>query len=357
MFPPAELVSRIVTDETSDLVLLYDANGALRYVSALSEAILGYTPEELLEIGTDALLHPEDEAEYRAFFDGARAGGISQGLAYRVRHRSGAYAWLGATARPVRDDAGNIVQVQLVGRDVTRRKQTEVEVRRLGREIKLILNSAGEGIFGLDLGGAISFINPAALRMLGYEEADLVGRPHHPVFHHTGEDGAPLPGEGCAIHATLRDGEPRGAEDEVFCRSDGSCFPVAYTATPALEDGRIMGVVVTFRDISARREAEAALRRAEWLAGIGQTVLTLRHEINNPLTSMIADAALLEMDGNSAEEEREMVRSIVRQARRIRDVVHRLAERKDAPSLRQVGTSRMIDLSDPASDSAGRSPR
>lgn len=343
---PADLASRIVTDETSDLVLLYDADGALRYVSALSTSILGYTPEELLEIGTDALLHPEDADEYRGFFDGARDGGISQGLAYRVRHRSGEYVWLGSTARPVRDETGAILQVQLVGRDVTRRKATEMELRRLSREIKLILDSAGEGIFGLDLDGRISFINPAALRMLGYDEAELVGHSHHGTFHHCREDGTPHPEEACAIDATLRDGTPRHVEDDAFCRSDGTLFPVDYTATPALEDERITGAVVTFRDISARREAEAALRRSEWLAGIGQTVLTLRHEINNPLTSMLADAALLEMDGNSPEEEREMVRSIVRQARRIRDVVHRLAERKDSPSLRQVGASRMIDLSD-----------
>jgi len=357
MAASAELASRIVTDETSDLVLLYDAGGDLRYVSALSEAILGYAPEELLATGTDSLLHPEDAAEYREFFDSARRGGISQGLAYRVRHKRGEYVWLGSTVRPVRDEEGTIVQVQLVARDVTQRKQTEVELRRLSREIKLIMNSAGEGIFGLDLEGRITFINPAALRMLGYEEAELVGRPHHAVFHHCREDGTPHPAEECPIDATLRDGTPRQVEDEVFCRRDRTLFPVDYTSMPALEDDRITGAVVTFRDISARRETEAALRRSEWLAGIGQTVLTLRHEINNPLTSMLADAALLEMDGNSPDEEREMVRSIVRQARRIRDVVHRLAERKDSPSLRQVGTSRMIDLSDPAADSPDRPTR
>lgn len=351
-----DLASRIVTDETSDLVLLYDAGGDLRYVSALSEAILGYLPEELLVTGTDALLHPEDAAEYREFFASARDGGISRGLAYRVLHKRGEYVWLGATARPVRDAGGAIVQVQLVGRDVTRRKETEVQLRRLGREIKLILDSAGEGIFGLDLDGRITFINPAALRMLGYEETELVGHPHHSLFHDCREDGTPHPAEECPIDATLRDGHPRQVEDEVFCRRDRTLFPVDYTAMPALEEERITGAVVTFRDISARREAEAALRRSEWLAGIGQTVLTLRHEINNPLTSMLADATLLEMEGNSPDEEREMVRSIVRQARRIRDVVHRLAERKDSPSLRQVGTSRMIDLSDPSADPPGRSP-
>jgi len=339
--------ARIVTDESSDLVLLHGSDGALRWASESAARILGFSPEELVRTGTEALLHPDDAEEYRRFFRGAREGGVSQGLAYRVRRKSGDYIWLGCTARPVRDHAGAIVQVQLVGRDVTQRKRTEEALHWLSRQVRLILNSAGEGIFGLELDGSISFVNPVAARTLGYPEGELIGQPHHALFHYCREDGSVLPDEDCAIHATLRDGATREVAEDVFCRRDGSSFPTDYTATAAVEGGRIVGAVVTFRDVTARREAEANLRRAEWLAGIGQTTLAIRHEINNPLTSMLADAAMLEMEGNSPEEEREMIDSIVRQARRIRDVVHRLAERKDSPSLRQVGSSRMIDLSGP----------
>ncbi|MET0396432.1 MAG: PAS domain S-box protein [Longimicrobiaceae bacterium] len=345
--PAAGAGARIVTDESSDLVLLHGGDGALRYASESAARILGYTPEELVAVGTEALLHPDDAEEYRRFFSSAREGGVSQGLAYRVRRKAGDYIWLGCTARPVRDHAGAIVQVQLVGRDVTQRKRTEEALHWLSRQVRLILNSAGEGIFGLDLNGGITFVNPVAARTLGYAEGELIGRPHHALFHYCREDGSDLPAEECAIHATLRDGATREVAEDVFCRQDGSSFPTDYTATAAVEGGRIVGAVVTFRDVTARREAEANLRRAEWLAGIGQTTLAIRHEINNPLTSMLADAAMLEMEGNSPEEEREMIDSIVRQARRIRDVVHRLAERKDSPSLRQVGSSRMIDLSGP----------
>ncbi|HEV2146799.1 MAG TPA: PAS domain S-box protein [Longimicrobiaceae bacterium] len=246
---------------------------------------------------------------------------------------------LSLNVRPLRE-AGNRIGALVSVRDVTWR-------RRLSRQVRLILHSAGEGIFGLDLEGSLTFVNPAAARTLGCTEAELVGRPHHEVLRPHREDGSPLPGHESAIDATLRDGTPRRVSEELFRRSDGASFPADYTVTPAEEGGRIVGAVVTFRDVTARREADATLRRAEWLAGIGQTTLAIRHEINNPLTSMLADAALLEMEGNSPEEEREMIASIVRQARRIRDVVHRLAERKDSPSLRQVGSSRMLDLSGP----------
>ncbi len=351
---PAEgPAARIVTDESSDLVLLHGGDGTLRYASESAARILGFTPAELVEAGTEALLHPDDADEYRRFFRSAREGGVSQGLAYRVRRKAGDFIWLGCTARPVRDDAGAIVQVQLVGRDVSQRKRTEEALHWLSRQVRLILNSAGEGIFGLDLDGSISFVNPAAARTLGYAENELVGQPHHELFHQCREDGSELPADECAIHATLRDGATREVAEDVFCRRDGTRFPTDYTATAAVEAGRIVGAVVTFRDVTARREAESDLRRAEWLAGIGQTTLAIRHEINNPLTSMLADAAMLEMEGNTPEEEREMIESIVRQARRIRDVVHRLAERKDSPSLRQVGTSRMIDLSGPGEETIG----
>lgn len=339
---------RIVTDDSVDLVLLHGADGALRYASESAATILGFTPAELLAAGVDGILHPDDADAYRRFFLDVRGGGASQGLAYRVRRKGGEYVWLGCTARPVRDDTGAVVQVQLVGRDVTHRKRAEEARHWLGRQVRMILDSAGDGIFGLDLAGNVTFVNPAAARTLGYAEGDLVGRPHHAAFHHRRADGDAHPAESCAILSTLGDGEARTVTEDVFCRRDGSVFAADYTVTPALEGERIVGAVVTFRDVTARREAETTLRRAEWLEGIGQTVLAVRHEINNPLTTMLADAALLEMEGNTPEEEREMIRSIVRQAKRIRDVVQRLAERKDSPSLRQMGASRMLDLSDSA---------
>jgi|GEM_PF-2440966 len=350
-----EQTPRIVTDDSVDLVLLHDADGALRYASESAASVLGHSAAELLESGVDGLLHPDDADGYRRLIHGVREEGISKGLAYRVRRRGGEYVWLGCTARPVRDETGVVVQVQVVGRDVTQRKRAEEARHWLGRQVRTILDSAGDGIFGLDLAGNVTFVNPAAARTLGYSQGDLVGRPHHAAFHHRRADGGAHPVEACAILSTLGDGEARTVTVDVFCRRDGTVFPADYTVTPALEAGRMVGAVVTFRDATSRREAETTLRRAEWQEGIDQTVLAVRHEINNPLTSMLADAALLEMGGNTPEEEREMIRSIVRQARRIRDVVQRLTERKDSPSLRQMGASRMLDLSDPAGGAAGPS--
>lgn len=343
--PPTSLL-RITPDEESELVWLLDADGAVVYVGPLCASLLGYAPEELAETRLADLVHPDDAEELRDFL-GEAWEGRPQGLAFRTRHRDGGYVWLGSIARAVRDPEGGEARLQLVSRDVTPRKRTEEALKRLSRENQIILDSVADGICGLDLRGNVTFENPAAARILGHEPGELTGKPLHQTIHHSRTDGAPYPWEESPIRATLEQGTVQEVAHDLFWRRDGTAVPVEYVSTPALDEDTIVGAVLTFRDVTARRENEAALRRAEWLAGIGQTVLTLRHEINNPLTSMLADAALLEMGGNTPEEALEMVQSIVRQARRIRDVVLRLAERKDDPALRQVGASRMLDLSDP----------
>jgi PAS domain S-box-containing protein len=115
---------------------------------------------------------------------------------------------------------------------ITELKTFEEALERLSRRHEMILESAGEGIFGLDLDGNATFVNAAAARMTGWEAEELVGRPQHEVLHHTKPDGTPYPREECPIHAALEDGTTRGRDDEVFWRKDGTSFPVEYMSSP-----------------------------------------------------------------------------------------------------------------------------
>jgi PAS domain S-box-containing protein len=133
---------------------------------------------------------------------------------------------------------------------------------RLQQQNELILSSAGEGIFGLDSDGNITFVNPAALQMLGWTSDELLGKPTHDVHHHTKADGSPYPRDACPISATFKDGKVHRVDDEVFWRKDGSSFPVEYTSTPIREHGKLVGAVVVFWDITERKRAEDQLRRA-----------------------------------------------------------------------------------------------
>jgi PAS domain S-box-containing protein len=130
------------------------------------------------------------------------------------------------------------------------------KLSRLETKHQLILDSAGEGIYGLDLDGKITFSNAAATAILGWRLEDVLGQSAHDVHHHSHADGTPYPRDDCLIYKALRDGEIHRVEDEVFWHIDGSCVPVEYTSTPMFEDGEVCGAVVVFRDISARKEIE-----------------------------------------------------------------------------------------------------
>jgi PAS domain S-box-containing protein len=138
----------------------------------------------------------------------------------------------------------------------------EVLFRHLQRGDQMILHAAGEGIYGVNAKGETTFLNPAAERMLGWRCEDLIGRTMHSVIHHSHEDGSHYTIKACPIYAAFRDGKIHRVVDEVFWRRDGTCFPVEYTSTPIQENGRLLGAVVVFRDVSTQRRAQTELRQA-----------------------------------------------------------------------------------------------
>jgi len=134
-------------------------------------------------------------------------------------------------------------------------------VLRLGRQNQLILDAAGEGIVGLDTAGRVTFINPAGAELAGYRIEELIQKDFHQAVHHSRADGAPYPVHECPMFESLTTGAARRERDEVFWRKDGTNFPVAYSSTPILEEGHIVGAVLTFRDITARKLALEELNK------------------------------------------------------------------------------------------------
>ena len=130
------------------------------------------------------------------------------------------------------------------------------QLQRLQKRHQLILDAAGEGVYGLDAQGRTTFVNQAATRILGWRTEDVINKPLHDIHHHTRSDGSHYPREECPIYMAIRDGLVHQVDDEVFWRTDGSSVPVEYVSTPIMEGGDICGAVVVFRDISARKEIE-----------------------------------------------------------------------------------------------------
>ena len=176
---------------------------------------------------------------------------------------------------PLFTNEGKRKGIVVLGRDITERKRAEAELERLSRRQELILNSAGEGICGLDLHGNIIFVNPAAARMLGYEVQDLIGRTMQSILQVDTWDDILL--NDCISCTAFQDVKAQQVTDKVFYRNDGSSFPVEYVSTPMQERGEIVGGVVIFKDITERLAVEKMKN---------EFVSVVSHELRTPLTSM-----------------------------------------------------------------------
>ena len=220
--------------------------------------------------------------------------------------------------------------------------------------LSLLLESTGEGIFGIDMAGCCVFVNRSAAQMLGWPADSIIGRNMHELIHHTHADGRHYPECDCPIFKAFRQGLPCRIDDEVFWRADGSAFDAEYTSHPIVEHGVVQGAVVTLVDITQRREAQALLRRTNEL---------LESRVAERTAELQASAARLRELANHGETVREQERTRI--AREIHDElgsllvalkmdVHWLAKRLDDRPPLQCKCHSMGRLIDSAVDNLGR---
>jgi len=144
------------------------------------------------------------------------------------------------------------------------RRAAELALRESEAQLRLLLTCSPEAIFGVDLQGICTFVNPSCLQLLGYKnDADLVGKSVHELIHHSYPDGKPYPKEYCHIRLSSLQGKSTHVDTEVHWRADGSSFPVEYWSHPMYRDDKLVGAVVNFVDITERKRAEKALRESE----------------------------------------------------------------------------------------------
>jgi PAS domain S-box-containing protein len=339
----SELVERL-RRRSGDIALIVDTV-TWRIVAADEAAcnLTGFPPGELKGLPLDSVLHATDRQSVLSSLQGLLNGEIDLRMTFRLRQRDGRFIWLDAVCHTDLEQSETPL-IHVVARDVSEQKRAEEALRWLGRQTKLILDSAADGIFGVDPSGLITFINPVAARNLKYRVAELLSRKYK-IFFGPEDDGTDINPLIDVVAETLRDGLDRRIREYTFRCSDGRTLPVELSCSGSREHGEITGAVVTFRDVTERKLAESAARRADWLSGVGETTVAIRHEINNPLTTLLAEVRLLEMGGNTPDEEREMIGGICEQARRIANVIRRLTEQQDSPVVKIEGSQRMLDLS------------
>lgn len=232
-------------------------DGVVDYVSRYLNVFCGVEEIDAASGEWLDMLHPDDRERTLQVWARAREEQTDYEVEFRIYHAaSQSYRWHLVAARPQRDAEGRIVRWHGTTVDIHDQKQTE-------KQHEALLKAIPFGVHGVDTQGRVIFENPSALRMLGYQAGEVIGKRAHDLFHHHHADGTPYPIEDCPIFHTVQDGQVRQVEEDVFFLKDGSSFPASYMTAPIVDaEGEITGGVVGFRDVTAER-LEKDLRALE----------------------------------------------------------------------------------------------
>ena len=308
---------RALIDNVPDFMYVKDAQSRFVVANLFTAQTVGKeTPEELLG-KSDFDLYPkelattfyeDEQALIRSgepLFNHEEAGIDRQGKPIRIL----------STKVPLRDKTGQVTGLAGVGRDITERKRVEQALRESSGLVTLLLDSVPEAIFGIDLQGNCTFCNPACLRLLKFQDASqLLGKHMHALIHHTHGDGSPYAAEECPIIEAFVHGAEAHVDNEPLWRSDGTSFPAEYWSRPLRRGEVLIGAVVTFMDVTERREAELVLRTAKEAAEIAnraksEFLANMSHEIRTPLNGVIGMTDLA-LDTDLTPEQREYLETV-----------------------------------------------
>ena len=333
----------------------------------------GETPRRLDQF--TALVHPEDLPGVLHAIEACVSTGADFEREFRVIWPDGSVHWLLDRGRMARDAAGRPLHMVGACVDITRRKAMDADLAYQRDLMKTITDNAGSALFMIDSQGYPAFVNPAALRMTGYESLDEIkGRPLHYAVHFRKPDGSPYPMEECPIDRANAEVVPLQDQRAIFCRKDGTLFPVAYNVAPLSRAGVRQGAVIEVRDISAELEAARALQeRAEELARLASALArsnaeldafayAASHDLRAPLRGIGNLAQWIEEDltasGGLKEDTRDMLRLMRGRMVRMESLIEGILEYSRAGRVQtkaeQVDAGRLVqevvDLLAPSPD-------
>jgi len=269
-----------LTQDSPWFFALMDDSLVCRDLNQVGRDYFGLTDSEIVAIPVlELFIHDSEsiflEQIHKVISEGNIVSGVSVSLSANKtvptpQHRGLLSAWR------MQQTCDERTWVLLLVTDTAEYNQVYTELCRLQMTHQLILNSAGEGIYGVDDQGNTTFINEAATKILGWCDQDVLGKSLHDILHHSHPDGSPYPSNQCPIYAAFKDGKIHQIDDEVFWRPDKTAVPVEYTSTPIRENGKLKGAVVVFRDITERNKSKK--QREEAYEQIKMLKELLEHE-------------------------------------------------------------------------------
>lgn len=214
--------------------------------------------------------------------------------------------------------------------EIAERQHAEATLARVQYQNEQILNSAGEGIFSINREGQVVFVNPAAAAMLGSTVHELLGCTLHEPMHHSRADGSPYPPEECSRLATLQDGLVVHETEDLYWRRDGTNFPVESICAPIWDEQQeVAGAVVTFQDITQRKEVDRMK---------DELISTVSHELRTPLSSLLGFTELLLGRKFPHERQQDFLTIIHRESLRLTKLINDFLDLRQIESGRQPYT-------------------
>ncbi len=338
-FRASEQRFRTLVENSADGILVLDREATILYASPAITRILGYEVDAVTGTSGLALVHPEDRQyvmeRLKVVLDDQPRRVISE---WRALHRDGSWRYLAALGSNALDDEA-VRGIILNYRDVTEHRQSAEDLDRLRRQYELILNSIADGVLGIDLAGKVIFCNPAAALMLGWNATELIGLYAHASVHHSTRDGAPLDRINCLMHTSLVDGIVRHDGDDLFWRKDGTSLEVDCVVTPMRDaEGKIIGVVEVFRDITNEKAMKRQIEQAARIDSLGRIAASVAHEFNNVLMGIQPFAEVILRRTDADDQLRSAASQIISSVRRGRGITQDIMRmtRTPEPALQAV---------------------
>src|SRR5579859_902005 len=296
-----------ILESALDAFVGMDSRGLITNWNSQAETTFGWLRSEAMGQMLSQTIIPEryrdaHERGLRHFLASGEGPVLNKRIEITALHRDGREFPVELTISAM--SGGGTHRFAAFVRDITERKRSDQELRESSEMVRLLLDSTAEAIYGIDVHGNCTLCNRACVKMLGYREAaDLLGKNMHKLMHYMRADGTPYPVEECHIYQAFRQGKGTHIDNEVVWRSDGTNFPTEYWSYPIFRGEQLIGAVVTFVDITERRQAEVTLRAAKDAAeqsnqAKSEFLANMSHEIRTPMngilgmTELVLDTAL-----------------------------------------------------------------